>query len=145
MCSWKGNAAFFGALLLFVPLALSVAPSRRQTPTQSGPKDVSEVVAIARQMGWHCASDRKDGDLRTRRIILSEAPLTLACINTLFCGPGVDPTWIGKVAVNDEGSNRLDTLSDHGNLVNWGNFLLYGDARLIEKLVQFSEANCSES
>jgi len=137
MSSWKASAGLMCAVVLFVPLILVIAPERQEPSTE--PQNLAEVLAIAKELGWHVGTDRLDGQLCTRRIILSETPISTEEISLLAYGRDEDSSWRGRVAVYDERWRNTDTVSIYRDMLPWGNYIVYGDARMIEVLFRTVE------
>jgi hypothetical protein len=136
MCSWKH--CLLGLLLLtaFTAFLLRWIPVPPSGVRLSGPQEIEEVVAIARQLGLQCCGDREDGQVQMR-LLVSQAPLSWEFANGLAIGPGKDSDWIGTVAVI-RGQKGLSPVPHEMRV--WGRFLLYGDPALIARLTGRTES-----
>jgi hypothetical protein len=106
-------------------------PAERSGTGRSGPREIKEILVIAQQLGLHCRGDRPDGTVG-RRLLISETLLTWERANALFIGLRVTADWSGTVAVFP---GQREVYSVPLQMTAWGQFLLYGDPTLIQKLI----------
>jgi hypothetical protein len=93
---------------------------------------MKEVIAVAEKLGLHCRSDQKDGTIAAR-LTISESPLTWERANALTLDPQNPSPWKGTIVVFRRDWEGLETMPDN-QFVIWGDFFLYGDPSLIERL-----------
>jgi hypothetical protein len=99
---------------------------------------MGEVIAIAQNLGLHYRSDRADGAVAAR-LTISEAPLTWERANTLFLNPRDRSAWNGTIVVFCRDWAGLQTMPDEQFEV-WGEFFLYGDPSVIQRLTAPAES-----
>ena len=112
-------------------LLLGWVLSKRGSAARSSPRTTDEVIAIARKLGLHHRSDQVNGDHTFRRLVISEFPITWARAND-FSLWRAQSDWTGMVAVVWDWDG-MRTMPDE-RMQPWGEFLVYGDPALIERL-----------
>jgi hypothetical protein len=116
---------------LLVSLLLGKVLVVRFGAWRSSPRSLEEVLAIAQKHGLYCCGDQAAGSIG-RRLIISESPLSWERANAFRIGHSVDRDWKGTVAVVRD-MDGMQTIPDE-NIKVWGEFFLYGDPSLIERL-----------
>jgi hypothetical protein len=72
------------------------------------------------------------------RLVISDTPLTWERVNSLVIGRRQQSDWVGTVAVMLQ-VREFPPMSDP--MTPWGNFLLYGDPALIQRLTGRTDAS----
>jgi hypothetical protein len=106
----------------------------------SSPKQIEEVLQISQQLGLHYRGDREDGQVQMR-LLVSGAPIPWERVNRLVIGRNEQTDWADTVAVI-QGWRAFPLVAHH--MTSWGNFRLYGDAALIQRLTGQIEASSGE-
>ena len=144
MLSWKRYIAVLVVIFVGLPLIRWCAFPESDDDCRAGPKKISEVIRIASRLGLHWRSDRLDESVASRRIFVSERPVTWERINELGL-PGTNKgEWLGTVAVYHRAWKDDNVLTDvivMNNMVIWGEFAMMGDLKLILKMIEFHGAN----
>lgn len=122
-----------GALVTFV--AVLAAPLYRSVCKPVGPRTMDEVAAAAEQLGLFLVHDGTAGG----RVLLSEQPLTRERAATMWLHSPHHPRWIGTVAVYLGWRGMMGNYDPACSAV-WGEFFLYGDPALIERLTGVATA-----
>ena len=121
--------------VLFLIIALGIFLNFAQCtkiPELTSPQSFEEAKEIAKKIGLHCRSDRKDGALGFR-LLVSEAPLPPERDHLLRFGSREESekgrlNWLGVVAVYHPWNFDSDLATP------WGKLFVYGDPAMIEKL-----------
>jgi hypothetical protein len=92
---------------------------------------MKEVIGLARHLGLYYRSDKEDGTVGSR-LVVSESPLTWQRANTFPTVPQKSSDWNGTVAVL-RGNGAIAVIPDQRMEV-WGDFFVYGDRSLIQRL-----------
>ena len=119
-------AAVLIVVLAGLLLEWSDLPAR--LPARTGPRTMKEVIGIVQRLGLHCSSDKQDGTIGWR-LVVSESPLTWQRANAFTMVPKNDTDWNGMVTVL-----RDSWIMPDQRLEAWGDFFVYGDPALIQRL-----------
>jgi hypothetical protein len=128
--------------LIVVALALVLGRFLWLRPAGVGPshpEQIEDVIQIAQQLGLHYRGDREDGQVQMR-LLVSEAPIPWERVNGLVVGRNEQTDWAGTVAVI-QGWKSFPLVAHH--MTSWGNFRLYGDPALIQRLTNQSDPSGS--
>jgi hypothetical protein len=137
MFRWKCyGLELLGLLAIVLALGQSFSP-RPAGSNASSPQRIEEVIQIARELGLYCRGDREDGQMQMR-LLVSEASIPWERVNRLVVGRNEQTDWAGTVAVI-QGRRAFPLVAHH--LTSWGNFRLYGDPALIQRLTGRSDAS----
>ncbi len=113
-------------------ITLYILRSCRSEPSQSDPRTLKEVIAIAQKLGLHYRSDQQDGTVHVR-LTISESPLTWERANALMLNTHDQSPWKGTIVVFRRNWEGVRTMPNDQFEV-WGEFFLYGDPSLIQRL-----------
>ncbi len=91
------------------------------------------VVAIAQGLGLHCRGDHADGCVSSR-LLISETPLSWERANSMRLDERTKSAWHGTVAVFRKNRAGVE-MSAEDEMESWGDFFLYGDPLLIQRLM----------
>jgi hypothetical protein len=130
MYRWKPYLPVVFLVLAIAPFCWRLLASPHSSATHPTPRKVEEVQAIARQLGLYERGECPDGR-GDMRLIISETPLNWERVNSLVMGRKQQSDWVGTVAVILQ-VREFPPLADP--MIPWGNFLLYGDPALIQRL-----------
>src|SRR5438067_10857353 len=130
MYRWKLCVPALLCLVAIPPFVWWLLPTLQSIVRPSSPRQYEEVMQIPQQLGLHYRGDCEDGRVQMR-LLLSESPLTWERANGLVIGRGEQSDWLGTVAIM-QSVREFPPLTKP--MTPWGNFLLYGDPALINKL-----------
>jgi hypothetical protein len=101
-----------------------------QSDARTGPRTMEEVIALVEKLGLHYRSDQVDGVVGLR-LVVSDSPLTWQRANAFRTVPKKDCRWSGTVAVL-RGFGGVICMDEQTEA--WGDFFVYGDPSLVERL-----------
>ena len=104
------------------------------TVPRRGPQNIQEAIGIAQNSGLYWGSDERDC-VPVYYLVMSEFPVTRERAGDLRMNDPGHPGWVGTVRLYSPWQSMLPNYDPACSAV-WGEFFIYGDPRLVKRLIQ---------